>query len=71
MKIQAKDVKTGMTIKIGNMKMTINTIEVSNQKNGIETRIFSGHTEFSMGRGKKRCFDSTQTVKSQTTVSIA
>ena len=42
MKIQAKDLKVGMTVKNGYWSMLINTIKLSNLKNGTPTVIISG-----------------------------
>ena len=40
--MQAKDLKVGMTVKKGYWSMVINTIKLSNLKNGTPTVIISG-----------------------------
>tara|TARA_R110001606_G_scaffold341398_1_gene489736 strand:- start:355 stop:576 length:222 start_codon:yes stop_codon:yes gene_type:complete len=51
MKIQAKDVKVGMTITWGVVTVTVKRIENGVQKNGKETVSFYGDGVRSMGRG--------------------
>jgi hypothetical protein len=46
MKMQAKDLKVGMTIKHGYYIMVIDSVELSNQKNGTPTIIINGVTEY-------------------------
>jgi hypothetical protein len=46
MKIQAKDLKVGMTIKNGHYVMVIDSIELSNQKNGTPTVIVYGVAQY-------------------------
>jgi hypothetical protein len=46
MKMQAKDLKVGMTIKNGHYVMVIDSIQLSNQKNGTPTVIINGITKY-------------------------
>ena len=46
MKIQAKDLKVGMTVKHGYYVMLVDDITLSNQKNGTPTVIISGITQY-------------------------
>jgi len=50
MKIQAKDVKIGQTIKWGVVTLTVKKIKSFTQKNGIEGKIFYGNAIRSFGR---------------------
>ncbi len=69
MKIQAKDVKVGTTIKSGVVTMTVEEIETTNQKNGTELRLFTGDVTRSMGRGQKPIkYHDTIKIKSETTL---
>lgn len=51
MKIKAKEVETGMTIKWGVVTITVNNIETFTQKNGITGKVFYGPATRSFGRG--------------------
>jgi len=53
MKIQAKDVKVGTTIRKGVISMFVEKIETTYQKNGIELKLFTGDVTRSMGKGNK------------------
>jgi hypothetical protein len=56
MKIQAKDVKVGMTVKWGVVTITVSEIVPFTQKNGITGKIFYGSATRSYGRGVKPTF---------------
>jgi hypothetical protein len=46
MKIQAKEVKKGMSVKFGwGQWLTVDSIELDYQKNGVELRIFKGSSK--------------------------
>lgn len=67
MKIQAKEVKVGMTIKWGVVTMIVEDIETTYQKNGKELKLFTGNVTRSMGRGHKAIqYHDTIKVKSET-----
>jgi len=67
MKIQAKDVKVGMTIKWGVVTMMVEKVETTYQKNGKELKLFTGNVTRSMGRGQKPVkYHDTIKVKSKT-----
>ena len=67
MKIQAKDVKVGMTIRWGVVTMVVEKIESTHQKNGKEQKLFTGDITRSRGRGYKPIkYHSTIKVKSET-----
>ena len=51
MKIQAKDVQVGMTVKWGVVTLTVERIESFTQKNGIEGKVFYGSAVRSFGKG--------------------
>ena len=53
MKIQAKDVKVGMTVKWGVVTITVERIKTFTQKNGKTGKIFYGPATRSFGRGIK------------------
>ena len=53
MKIQAKDVKVGMTIRWGVVSMLVDEVQTAYQKNGKELKLFTGNVTRSMGRGNK------------------
>lgn len=53
MKIQAKDVKVGMTVKWGVVTINVERIETFTQKNGKTGKKFYGPATRSMGRGFK------------------
>jgi hypothetical protein len=46
MKMQAKDLKVGMTLKHGYYVMVVDSIELSNQKNGTPTIIVNGVAQY-------------------------
>jgi len=56
MKIQAKDVKVGMTIKWGVVTLTVSKIACFTQKNGITGKTFYGSATRSFGRGIKPAY---------------
>ena len=67
MKIQAKDVKVGMTIRWGVVTMMVEEVETAYQKNGKELKVFTGDVTRSMGRGHKPIqYHDTIKVKSET-----
>lgn len=51
MKIQAKEVKVGMTIKWGVVTINVTKIDSFTQKNGITGKVFYGPATRSFGRG--------------------
>lgn len=53
MKIQAKDVKVGMTVGWGVVTLTVEEIKTFTQKNGVTGRFFYGPATRSWGRGIK------------------
>lgn len=53
MKIQAKDVQIGMTIKWGVVTINVKEIQNYTQKNGKTAKIFLGPAKVSNGRGFK------------------
>ena len=53
MKIQAKDVQVGMTVKWGVVTLTVNEIVPFTAKNGREGKVFFGPAIRSYGRGVK------------------
>ena len=55
MKIMAKDVKVGMTIKWGVVTITVKEIKPFTQKNGKKGKLFYGPATRSMGKGFKPC----------------
>ena len=67
MKIQAKDVKVGMTVKWGVVTMIVEEVETTYQKNGKELKLFTGNVTRSMGRGNKPSkYHTTIKVKAET-----
>ena len=72
MKIQAKNIETGMVVRLGAMKMTVESIEKGFQKNGKEIVDITGSVERSMGRGNKPIsYRGTERIKVETWVSIS
>lgn len=53
MKIQAKNIQVGQTVKWGVVTLTVERIVPFTQKNGIEGKIFYGPATRSFGRGVK------------------
>jgi hypothetical protein len=74
MKIQAKDIKLGMTIVIGFLSIIVDSIEMSELKNGTPIFIIGGQTENraknNVGKLIVRKYYSTNTIKYLTWVKI-